>query len=157
MQVCKKFYWAMQDANYNVLGIASRTGRLIERYEYTPYGERTVYSHGWLPADFNDDGIVDVTDLGIYSSNSGGSGTIDQGDASGDGFVDVTDMGLVSTYWQISVVPDNALVTYATMESFWQVEKCFEPFDFRIAEEFDLCPAVRSANYGTDGDGEDIF
>jgi hypothetical protein len=33
----------MQDANWNVLGIVNSTGVLGERYEYTPYGQRTVY------------------------------------------------------------------------------------------------------------------
>jgi len=27
------------------------TGLLVEWYEYTPYGQRVVYSHGWNPAD----------------------------------------------------------------------------------------------------------
>ena len=36
-------YWALQDANYNVLGIVDSDGALTERYEYTPYGQRTVY------------------------------------------------------------------------------------------------------------------
>ncbi|HUU43284.1 MAG TPA: hypothetical protein VMX57_05860 [Planctomycetota bacterium] len=36
---------------------------LVERYEYTPYGRRTVYSRGWLLEDINDDGVVDQTDL----------------------------------------------------------------------------------------------
>jgi len=42
-------YWAMQDANYNILGVINNTGSLIERYEYTPYGERTTYSGGSDP------------------------------------------------------------------------------------------------------------
>ena len=29
----------MQDANYNVLGLMQEGGRLVERYEYTPYGQ----------------------------------------------------------------------------------------------------------------------
>ena len=33
----------MQDANYNVLGIVESDGDLKERYEYTPYGQRTIY------------------------------------------------------------------------------------------------------------------
>jgi len=36
-------FWTMQDANYNVIGIVNATGRQVERYEYTPYGQRTVY------------------------------------------------------------------------------------------------------------------
>ena len=42
-QVCETKYWALQDANYNVLGIVDSSGDLKERYEYTPYGQRTVY------------------------------------------------------------------------------------------------------------------
>jgi RHS repeat-associated protein len=42
-QDCETQYFAMQDANYNVLGIVDASGNLKERYEYTPYGERTVY------------------------------------------------------------------------------------------------------------------
>ena len=41
---CWMFYWAMQDANYNVLGVASYYCELVERYEYTPYGQRQVYT-----------------------------------------------------------------------------------------------------------------
>ena len=35
--------YVVQDANYNVIALADSTGQLVERYEYTPYGERTVY------------------------------------------------------------------------------------------------------------------
>ena len=37
-------YWVCQDANYNVLGLVSSTGILKERYQYTPYGQRTGFS-----------------------------------------------------------------------------------------------------------------
>jgi len=33
----------MQNANFNVIGLADANGTLVERYEYTPYGQRTVY------------------------------------------------------------------------------------------------------------------
>lgn len=36
-------YYALHDANYNVLAVVDDEGTLVERYEYTPYGERTVY------------------------------------------------------------------------------------------------------------------
>ena len=39
----ESYYYALQDAHFNVLGMVSSTGALAERYEYTPYGERTVY------------------------------------------------------------------------------------------------------------------
>jgi len=31
----------------------------VERYEYTPYGQRTVFSHGWIPGDVDGDGAAD--------------------------------------------------------------------------------------------------
>ena len=40
---CETFYWGCQDANFNLLGIVDSNGDLKERYEYTPYGQRTVY------------------------------------------------------------------------------------------------------------------
>ena len=40
---CETAYWAMQDANYNVLGVVDDAGKLVERYEYEPYGQRRVY------------------------------------------------------------------------------------------------------------------
>ncbi|QQE14014.1 RHS repeat-associated core domain-containing protein [Planctomycetota bacterium] len=41
--------YALQDANYNVLGIVNEFGTLAERYEYTPYGERTVFTFSNTP------------------------------------------------------------------------------------------------------------
>ena len=43
---CDAFYYAAHDANYNVIGLFEDDGDLIERYEYTPYGQRTVYTSG---------------------------------------------------------------------------------------------------------------
>jgi len=55
---CEDFYYAAQDANYNVIGLVDQTTvkvwdvdhwdtdtvwTLVERYEYTPYGQRTVF------------------------------------------------------------------------------------------------------------------
>ena len=37
------FYWPVQDANFSCVGLVASDGTLEERYEYTPYGERTVY------------------------------------------------------------------------------------------------------------------
>ena len=42
-QYCDTFYWGCQDANYNLLGIVDHNGEPKERYEYTPYGQRTIY------------------------------------------------------------------------------------------------------------------
>jgi hypothetical protein len=40
---CDTPYWAMQDSNFNNLGVVNSSGVLTERYEYTPYGNRVVY------------------------------------------------------------------------------------------------------------------
>jgi RHS repeat-associated protein len=40
---CETYYYAVQDANYNVMGLVNSTGDLVERYEYTPYGRRRVF------------------------------------------------------------------------------------------------------------------
>ena len=40
---CESFYYPMQNANFNVIGLSDANGTLVERYEYTPYGQRTVY------------------------------------------------------------------------------------------------------------------
>jgi hypothetical protein len=59
---CERFFWACQDANFNVVGLVSASGDLVERYEYTPYGRRTVFTHGWARGDFNGDGLINGTD-----------------------------------------------------------------------------------------------
>ena len=41
---CESAYYPMQNANFNVLGVADANGVLVERYEYTPYGQRRVYT-----------------------------------------------------------------------------------------------------------------
>jgi len=42
---CDAFYYAATNANFNVIGlIDGADGSLVERYEYTPYGRRTVYA-----------------------------------------------------------------------------------------------------------------
>jgi RHS repeat-associated protein len=35
--------FALHDANFNVRALVDESGAVVERYEYTPYGERTVY------------------------------------------------------------------------------------------------------------------
>ena len=57
------YFYPLHDANFNVMMVVDRDGRTVERYEYTPYGERTVYSHGWHVADATRDGAVDLLDL----------------------------------------------------------------------------------------------
>lgn len=57
------YFYPLHNANFNVMLVVDRDGRTTERYEYTPYGERTVYSHGWHLADITRDGKVSLLDL----------------------------------------------------------------------------------------------
>jgi hypothetical protein len=64
----------------------------------TGLNEASTFIVGNLIADSNGDRRVDVTDLGVLSSNfNGNPRTPAQGDFSGDRKVDVTDLGLLST------------------------------------------------------------
>ena len=115
-------FWVLQDANFNTLGVVSRTGRLVERYEYTPYGQRTVFSHGYVPADFNDDGTVDSIDYTTYSNHYGSGTTIDEGDANGDGTVDTIDYAIwANNYGKTAAYLDDPLVMYPRLGSFVKV------------------------------------
>ncbi len=67
-------YYAMQDANFNLLGIADATvdgGVLVERYEYTPYGERSVF----FSAGSNDPGCFAQSNMSRRWALASGSGT----------------------------------------------------------------------------------
>jgi hypothetical protein len=59
--------YAHQDANWNVTALTDLTGRVIEQYWYSPYGqlEAHVASH---PFDFDDDGDVDAQDIAAGTS-----------------------------------------------------------------------------------------
>src|SRR4030065_932982 len=84
-----------QDANYNVIGLVDHTGRLVERCDYTPYGQRTVYSHGWNPANVDGDDCVSAEDQTIIASHLGqyvGPGNFASGDITGDGYVSIEDI-----------------------------------------------------------------
>ena len=118
---CDHFFYALQDANFNVMGIVNHAGRLLERYEYSPYGQRTVYSHGWLASDIDGDGAVDNTDLTAYATNYGKSGSEispPEADIDGSGTVDDTDGTCVAVEWQQSLPADDPLVLQPHMESF---------------------------------------
>ncbi|HUO10118.1 MAG TPA: hypothetical protein VM008_17560, partial [Phycisphaerae bacterium] len=56
-QTCDQPYWLCQDANYNVLGVVDSTGTLQERYEYSAYGQRQVFTS----AGSNDPGCYSPT------------------------------------------------------------------------------------------------
>ncbi len=85
-------FFALHDANFNVMGIVEAySGRLVERYEYTPYGERKIFSHGWVDGDINGDGLYNPTDLAQVTLDWNEPTGWLLGDLNGDGDVNPTD------------------------------------------------------------------
>jgi RHS repeat-associated protein len=96
--------YAHQDANWNVTALTDLTGRVIEQYWYSPYGqlEAHVAAH---PFDFDDDGDVDAQDIAAGTSGGtcwgdydGASGDCKRLDADGDRDIDVDDYTIVNNY-----------------------------------------------------------
>ena len=116
-QNCEQYFWATHDANYNVTGVLSDGGSLVERYEYTPYGARVVRSRGWLTADMDDDGVVGDIELALILGNWEQSTTeaTEHIDINQDGIIDVDDQNIVLAQW--GGVADDGLVGHETLES----------------------------------------
>jgi len=91
-----------QDANWNVTAMTDLTGRIIERYWYSPYGEleAVVAAH---PFDYDDDGDVDdddyaVTTNGTCSGAAAATGDCRRLDANADGVVNGDDRTVIAAY-----------------------------------------------------------
>jgi len=54
-----------QDANFNVTSVSNAAGATVERFRYTPYGQRTV---------LNDDFTADLDNTSDYSFDAGHQG-----------------------------------------------------------------------------------
>jgi hypothetical protein len=79
--------------NYNeaVFSLAPVSAGVLPFVEYSPNTQVRI------PGDANDDGVVNVGDLGILAANYGGSDkTWEQGDFNGDGLVNVGDLGILA-------------------------------------------------------------
>jgi hypothetical protein len=96
--------YAHQDANWNVTALTDLTGRVIEQYWYSPYGqlEAHVAAH---PFDFDDDGDVDAQDIAAGTSGGtcwgdydGASGDCKRLDADGDRDIDVDDYTVINNF-----------------------------------------------------------
>ncbi|MBI1337048.1 MAG: hypothetical protein GC164_08810 [Phycisphaera sp.] len=68
----ESFYWALHNANFNVIGVVDDSGVLVERYEYEPYGQRTVY----FSSGSNDPDCYAPTNMSRAWSTSGGGTTV---------------------------------------------------------------------------------
>ena len=100
--------YAMQDASFCVMGLATSNGQLVERYEYDAYGQRFVYQSAgstsggfaefaWI--DINGDGIISSVELDVILANWGDTVTPydrAQGDLNGDGTVGSADLSMVT-------------------------------------------------------------
>jgi len=120
---CERFFWALQDANYNVIGLVAGQGLLVERYEYTPGvypggsgRRRTIFTRNWLIADMNDDGAVNALDYNIWSGDYQQAKPNSRADLNGDGAVDGADYSKLSMDWNKSWA-DDAAVTHPGLES----------------------------------------
>jgi hypothetical protein len=89
-------------------------------FDYANYGFRVsqILAPTALPhaGDANNDGAVDVVDLGILAANYDGTGkTWAQGDFSGDGHVDVVDLGILAKNYDWAGTTAGAVPEPATM------------------------------------------
>ncbi|QNN21540.1 RHS repeat-associated core domain-containing protein [Planctomycetales bacterium ZRK34] len=116
--LCERFFYSIHDANYSVVAVLNSVGRVIERYEYDPYGQRHVFSHGWIKADFNDDGVVDDDDLAILNAQYGGGPADYVADLNGTGSVDIGDLTQLSQNYGRQLPFNDPLVTYSRYSSF---------------------------------------
>ncbi len=104
----------VQEWNFMGRGIANKGGG-----GYTGHLDNLLMESigDGVPGDFNDDGAVDVTDLGILATNYGtpSDATLEMGDANGDGAVDVTDLGILATNYgtvtTAATVPEPAVIS----------------------------------------------
>ena len=109
----------MQDANYNVLGLVTSKGVLTERYEYTPYRQRKVFTRGWLLADVNDDGVVNSTDSTAISGAFGtGQSATSRLDLDGSGTIDTIDTNIYASQAGMALAINDPNVFYPTNNSF---------------------------------------
>ncbi len=90
------------------------TGVFVDAVRVSSAPDITIYHdmvpENWpsdrIPGDANEDGSVDVTDLGILATNYGASGTWGWGDGDfdGDTVVNVNDLGILATNYGIGTV-----------------------------------------------------
>jgi uncharacterized delta-60 repeat protein/RHS repeat-associated protein len=59
--------YAQQDANFNTTAVTDATGKVLERYQYDPYGTVTVLNADWSP---DPDGVQDVDEPFLWQGGA---------------------------------------------------------------------------------------
>ena len=94
--LCERFFYVLQNANFNVQAVTDTNGNLIERYEYTPYGERTLFTRNWALEDMKDDGQAGIEDLNLLLTRYGDTTCpASRADLTGDGAIGGGDTNLL--------------------------------------------------------------
>lgn len=57
----------LHDANYNVTAILDSSGNVVERYDYTPYGEAIILDANFAPDSIAGDGLSDISNTILYT------------------------------------------------------------------------------------------
>ena len=101
------------------MAMVNSTGIVVERYEYTPYGQRTIFGREWLATDADEDGDVDTTDLSKLAFEWEKSGyEASTSDTTGDGVVNLSDQSHMAFDWGKCWTPaDDPLVSYPRLET----------------------------------------
>ena len=89
------------------------TALIMRDYNITNPGYTTVWAD--IPADFNDDGVIDDLDLTILATHWQMSGGHGEGDANDDGFVDDLDLTALATEWPAGDLDASAVPEPATL------------------------------------------
>src|SRR5690606_33308147 len=61
----KTFY--THDANFNVTAAINASGTVVERYQYSPYGEATILDADFALDSATDDGLSDIGNEYLYT------------------------------------------------------------------------------------------
>ena len=136
--LCERLFYALQDTNFNVLGILNHAGRLIEHYEYTPYGRRTIYSHDWILGDLDGDLDCDNDDEAILNSQQG-SRPASMADLYGDGGVFYNDyMYMTWAFIALNIhgAQDDTPVLHARLESARGLDAEYKPLSGVALNDF---------------------
>jgi RHS repeat-associated protein len=141
---CDTTYTVLQDAGWNVEGIVASSGNLVERYAYTPYGQRTVYVSGGS------------ADPGLYTPASQSTRVTADGSAATYGIMDFGFQGMLQDQ-ATGLVVTPARVLNLTLDVWQQEEpKGAEHVDgLNLMEALNSNPINRVDPKGTESDTDE--